>query len=727
VILRHMVRIIDPDGNELDVTARVSQDGLGTLTEALEETFLTLTHGDLDFELVDEDGAVQDFLQGAEPTDVYEVIIDRENNDGDWERLFGGVLDLPWSIQYDRKQRTVSVQVFAYSKLLEQASAELVQRALQGTILVNTTAGSATVTFTLWTTYNVLAGDTIRVSNGIVTEERVVKSITDTLHLETTETWTNTFVDAVLTLMTPYYRSTTVPFLFPLLLARAGITDYDIQVADQDISDSPLPQSFNTIGLPLTEPRSLVEEATKIRLTYPTGNRKDATSLVSGFLDGTASNDCQGDTWPYLGAAGTPMTRAGVSDSGATAWDHPNADYYYIFQQQLGFNYNRLRLRDNASLDTEIIDAGPFALPTAYDYFYVDFIDIGTARHVWVSWKGPGTAGQGIKLYNVDTATWFSIRTDASGQLRAIRGNGIIPGISNYCMAFENKTTGMIEFYDSPTQAIMASIPAPGGSYLWTLRAIPEENNASLVWAHLAMMYQSVGTTRIRLWRVMSLEQVADIQVSSTVTSVPLMTIWQDPATSFYHAILYGGGIYLTLSTKLLGIIPYADFSGMSCAAAVRDLALVSLAYVTVDRFKAGHLKSRANVAAEPQEELPVPIERETIPVWEAYRKSAKITGRDEAGNAISLVAGESGDSARRLELNSNLISTLALLQAIGSMMVAFFGQVRIEENVTISEDGTILRPLDERLLDGVRYMVVEAETGLSEREQDLRLFEVTP
>jgi len=109
------------------------------------------------------------------------------------------------------------------------------------------------------------------------------------------------------------------------------------------------------------------------------------------------------------------------------------------------------------------------------------------------------------------------------------------------------------------------------------------------------------------------------------------------------------------------------------------------------------------------------------------FRKSAKITGRDEAGNAISLVAGESGDSARRLELNSNLISTLALLQAIGSMMVAFFGQVRIEENVTISEDGTILRPLDERLLDGVRYMVVEAETGLSEREQDLRLFEVTP
>src|SRR6059036_868498 len=119
-----------PDLSELDITRRVNQSELGSITDQTEEDLVSLIHGDLSLTVADPDGAVEAFLSAALPGEDWEVTIDRATGLTPpilFERVFGGVLDLPWSLEYDRNKRTVGVNAFSYTKILENASAETVK------------------------------------------------------------------------------------------------------------------------------------------------------------------------------------------------------------------------------------------------------------------------------------------------------------------------------------------------------------------------------------------------------------------------------------------------------------------------------------------------------------------------------------------------------------------------------------------------------------------------
>ena len=172
--MRHAVTLVGPDGVEIDISDRLL-GGVGSITQQLEEDFLELVHGDVQLEIDDWDDAIQQHFAGVNPTDVYEVLIDRHvgMRRPRWRRLFRGILDLPWSLRFDLVEQTVSIQAFSFSKLLEASSAESVARAFENrTLQFLEVAGSTTIILT--PDVGLLEpGDTIELDDDTDSEELV--------------------------------------------------------------------------------------------------------------------------------------------------------------------------------------------------------------------------------------------------------------------------------------------------------------------------------------------------------------------------------------------------------------------------------------------------------------------------------------------------------------------------------------------------------------------------
>jgi hypothetical protein len=184
--------------------------------------------------------------------------------------------------------------------------------------------------------------------------------------------------------------------------------------------------------------------------------------------------------------------------------------------------------------------------------------------------------------------------------------------------------------------------------------------------------------------------------------------------------------VWIVIDRKYAGVIPYADFEGMSCAEALKEVALATATLVRVDEFKGCHLRWRAEILATPPDySLPIPLERETSPIWERYRTAVKVTGEEEGGGAIEVITGETGESARRLDVDGKLITTASLAQAIGILYSGFYGRKVPEERVTVEESGRIVRPLEAVFLDGIAHRVLEEDFDPMDREQDLTLVKV--
>ena len=105
---------------------------------------------------------------------------------------------------------------------------------------------------------------------------------------------------------------------------------------------------------------------------------------------------------------------------------------------------------------------------------------------------------------------------------------------------------------------------------------------------------------------------------------------------------------------------------------------------------------------------------------------SVAVTGTDAAtGEDFEVIAGDSGDSAHRLELSSVLINDAGLASAVGNGFYSLLSARRAEVNVTIREPEERIAPLSRIALDGIEYDVLEARTDLEDEEQELRLVEV--
>ena len=125
--------------------------------------------------------------------------------------------------------------------------------------------------------------------------------------------------------------------------------------------------------------------------------------------------------------------------------------------------------------------------------------------------------------------------------------------------------------------------------------------------------------------------------------------------------------------------------------------------------------------------DLGVPLTSIRMPVSEVYRSSVAVTGTDSSGETIKEVQGDSGDSARRLTVSSDLITTPGMALACALTTLQFVSQVREQRNVTVIDDGTPLAAFNRVTMADKTWLIYRIETDLEQQTHALTLLELAP
>jgi len=722
--LRFRARIRNPLGHELDLTDRIDDDGLGTLTDALDEDLLQIVASDIGLDLVDDDGKARAFLAPGVPGDVYEIIVERETGlrRPKWRRIFGGVLDIPFSIDIDRKDGVVSLTAFAYGKLLEQASAETIRRTVTGR---TGTVSASSAVVTVDDTTDLRVGDDIQLATAAVEESQRIFSVDGPTQVTTVKTWTNAFTNAPLELLTPYERDRSIEWLAGQLFTTGGIADYEVSI-DHEISGTPVATdmsragTFGGSGLPALVPRSITDVDGEIKIRYASGNAKSAPNARDGFHDDGGANTGILDWQPYVltEPALVDLEERAGNDDGTIAPDYASGNEYQysLFAEFVADDpddHVNLRLRRDGS-NLAIIDSydtGGGAGHTKKSLEY-DPVNLG----VWTSYRrSPGDAVTGdlekIEFYDAGTAAQTDIVGNAVGafrHLRCVRSLGLMA-------AYNGSTT--LDLYDLASKTKVRTLTAPTGLATWTLRAWD-------TW--LAGLAQIGAAWFVVIWDTRTWAEIARYKVGAPGTNQPYLAVFRDEERGRNLAVGFAGSSYFVLGLAFEGVLPYANFEGMSCAKALADLAVCAGAYLRVDEHRIGGLLSRILAPAGTPKEIGTPLEWSSTPFGERYVRQVVVTGKDADGNDVKEIAGATGESQYQIEISSQLISTAGVAFAVGQQYFGLFGTPRPLEELTIEEPaGGALAALDSVRLEGRTYVVLEAETHLADREQDLVLLGV--
>lgn len=682
----------------IDITDRVAD--IRTISATLEDDLAELVHGDVDIELDNRDGWIASTLANSTAADLWEFEIVRETRRRrpKWEIVFGGLLDLK-TVIYERMDSTVKVQVFSFSQLLERTTAEDIKRDLTGRT-GSVTSGTAAVTVSDAT--DILPGDVFELNLLSESEEFTVESvsgsvITATANLSITASPAD---PADLTPLTPYHRNKTIEWLADAVFSASGVDDDDITIR-QVLAEFPIETEINTDGLPAPDPISIVEQDGQIVISYTASDRMAADTPQSGFASLVADNDPQADWRPYMLTQPT-ILEIPAADTGAYAADHENAHYYDLLETVNSPGNTTLDLRQDGSVLSRA-DTWADPLEDGYTAFWQEYEP--QTGDVWVSYARGAGGGDFLKYYD---GTWHTLSSSEAGALRSIRPLEL--------MAFVPSGGTTMRLYDATARTVVRNVTVPSGITLWTIRAFD---------GFVAALYREYQTMRVRIWDADSWAQLADYAISTGSASDAFLTVFGE-ASGDEIAIGHSNGVYFVLARYFAGVIPYADFEDKSCADAIRDLALVSLSYVTVDEHKIGRLTGRTITTMGEPVELGIPLEQSSRKLWDFYRTSVEVSGESEYYRAsIEEVAGDTGDSENRLSIDSTLITTTSLANVIANLYLSFFNVERAQEDVTIAEGDRLIRALDVVVLDGKQYLVLHPKTDLVERTQELTLVEI--
>jgi hypothetical protein len=751
---RIAVELESPTGVLVDVSARIERGGMTQMSEEIGDDILELTHSDFDLKLDDNDGAIESFFADADPDDVYLMRVRRETlkRRPKYELLFEGILQLPWSLRFDRKSREVSLQALSYSKLLELSSADSLMRdASAHTATV--TAGTATITMSPNNT-PFRINDEITLSYGGLTESAVILSkslVSGTVEVKAN--FTNGFAAAAVEIDTPHPRHQTIKALVESLFGVAGISNV-VTVLEGVANDDARPflQGWTNTGLldilGGLEYRNLISMSADLVTTGPRGVTTRIDILENRSTD-------PGSAWSTVGAPGTTYadwtpyltTEPSALEEVNNHWDldvqrtgrvtvvNPVGDWNAGYDHDGGVKWSIRRVLSAAKHDLQIFkdnvyESADFHIINTIDNFEnacCDFFpgaDFGFTDLFVCSYQEDDSAPDTVNIKTYDGTTVRTLTsTEGGGGCRTVAEFEVI-AVQDYGDATQNSLEpGTIRFYEG----------SASGSFLSVLKATPYKEPVMLMWTmraigdYLVCLYQQDGTTRCHVWRWSDLEAVDDFQVSDTTTNETYMTKHQveDESGSMRDSLVgsvAGIGTFMLCET-MLGTIPYADFDGDDVAAAMKKLAVLSNATIEVDRHKRGIFRQRGRELgdAEAVGDLGVPRDRESIPVWEFYKDSVEVTGEAADGSEVSVTVGETGRKARRIELDSALITTTSYARAIASLYLSFFSVKRHQESVSV-EDLDAKHSFDKVTMDGRTWIVLEPSTDVVERSQDLTL-----
>jgi len=726
-----MILLEDDQGVRFDVTDRVNLGDLSAIEESVEEDLTEFVHGDLELPIRDADGAVERYLLrdplGASIT--VRVLRERlRRGRRVWGTVFGGVLDQPWSIEIDPKDQIVSLHAFSYHKLLEKASAETVGRQITGR---TGTVAAASDDVTLSSVTDIKVGDILVLTDAMATEEHEIQLIAGSV-ATTTATWDNAFTAAVATLKKAFHRNKSIEFLVGALFEAAGIEDYSVEL--KDIEPNGFPSPANPDGIfnqgDYSESYSLTIRNAKLRSSnvtliftskwYETPDPRTAWTLLGG---GVLHH---GDWTPYLDAEpATILDFSGASkqqdnrDIGSTkalggaqngkarpCWDHVHAK---VWEWDISSGNSRLfknGVQEGAAVETGI---GNSAI----------FLEYDTARDdVWYSRvKADGT--KSTRVYSVTGTTWTEISTARAGKMRAL-GPLALMAMHEYSDNITPSTS--ISIWNPhlvPIAQVVKELTVPSPEvHMWTMRTDGEK---------VLVIYQTANQYRLLIWAYPSWEVIGDYALGGDASKAPYLTRLTLPDGSSHFVGIPGTvSDMFVVAPYYAGVVPLADFEGQSCAAAMKDLATLALCQFQVTPEKVGMFRNRVFLSeadAGTILEMDRPLSRARKPVWEGYRTRAVVTYRDGAGVEGEVVGGETGDSARTIEVDSQLVSSKGHAEWLASRLAGFFGKVRASEEVDAFE-ATELHVGDRARMNGRPHMVIESSLDLASRRQPMTLLE---
>lgn len=788
-----VVEITMPDGTVLDVSDRTSLDDIGSISETLEDDLLVLTHGDLDLVLYDQDGSLATMLRESSRDETWELHVRRYNGLRriKWDLLFAGILDTPVTVEIDRKQRTVGVQAFSFSKLLERVDVEALRRdaghafpdILAGQ-KANATAGTHQVDlepgYSLASEANrsLRNGDRIVLDDGTNREEHVVHNNQSndvfSTHLYTLEPIENTYVGASIELLTPWPWHQTVREIAEALLGSLGI---DVEI-DLDNAEARVPfaSGFDNAGLFGTSlgfnallPRASLTD-TQVLRAWMAGLPQDADSPSSGFEIAGGSATAQGDWTPYLASepvsletvptevqGGGALGRLGGGHVGddvqlnLTPVSYDDLDWVAAYDHEGGFTYTlrqrhalvtndpQIRLYRDGTLVVGVASAAGNT-PDQFHAAYLDWFERsahGFTDDIAVVSTQAHDGTRNLHVVNLGAGTSHTIVTGDGGGGGGVRTLG-----DRGQVAVQQAATDDLNQPNIPA-TIGFWQPAADGTYLTLDRTIAGQP-AMQMWTmrsfgdFIACMYlagaptpaSSTGfqkrATRCRVWRWDTLEQVSDFEVAPYAH--PQMYATRVTIAGIPSLVLAVNRYMSVLCTSFVGTVPYINFDDISAERALRDVAVLSLAYLHVSPDKTARIIARASESgAEHDLDHESLIEDLELPLTGSFAESIEVQGRDSSGAEFTVVVPRgSHDSAHRVSIESSLIRDAGLGESMGAAYYDLLGGARGERQIEAElRPGAPIRAIDRVILEGHRYRPVSVETDLDREIQAVRLVEI--
>jgi hypothetical protein len=736
--------ITSPSGDELDATVRMDIGAVGTVSVAPESDLGILAHSDMSLSLDNSDGEVEAFFEGAAPTDLYEIALERERVDGSgWDRMFGGVLDLRYSLSYNDKTQTAHITAYSYSKQLDRTPANTIERTLASKT-ASITAGTSTLVFFGTEADDLEVGDVVTLDDGSgVTEDFTVDRLISTSQVKTTEQASNTFASAYTIVATPYYHDKSPTELFGLIAAAADVEFNDLNqgnpLADIPIATPYTQASLNVRGVPISIVPHLATVVSTWPSTYATNRQVSVAPTGAWTNTGGASNVPQLDWTPYLAAEPGTILTSSVADLFEVSPDHAG-----------GFVYNSgvaggggTALYRNVSTNLGTWSAvSPSS--TDDDVLSTEFEPI-SGRVFLCQYRKTNPSAQKFRYYD---GAFHDIATiGVGGWLRCVRCLNF-----SYMMMVDVDTNDL-HFYD-PIGAAAGSVPLH--TIEWGHPTDVILHRTARVWGvgsivggvqgtrWFSFLFERGGQTWMAIF-----ETPATVDTWTFVGSYRIAASLCNPTGGnlssrrykyAYQTILtkstgeqlamgYAAGEWFVLATYFAGVIRYADFSDSSCAKAAKDVATVLGGMVNFDQFKVMTVVNRKDIGSgDVVADLPVPIESERRPIAETYRASVQVTGSDRDGNSISEIQGDQGDSASRMTVDSAMISSPGMALACGLSTLQFVSQIRGQWNDSVIDDGTPLAAFNRvRRHDGRECVIYKMDTDLEQQTHELVLLELVP
>lgn len=702
---RFHVRLFARDA-EYDATERTAE--IGKITQDLEEDLLALTHSDMTVRFFDDDGRIRSLFEDCRRGDVFELVVERETGKRRpmWERLFAGVADIPGSVRIDSANQEVSVQFFSFGKQLELYDAGTLKRNI-GSRTGSVSQNSKNVTVSSST--GLVVGDKISLTNSAgVQEEQTIETIPSGTQVTTVAEWQTSFSNAQLVLETPFYRAKTVQWLAEQLFQIAQFPPPSVDISS-DLASRPFPSNMSAAGLPAGCPDSLLEFEGKIR-AFIGGKHYDAENVDSGFGPGVTDSP-KLDWQPYVLTEPTAL-----QPTGPEKYDYQTGDKYSLRTKEAAGTTELWLVKNGTDLVrvAVVVNDG-----YSYGEFTFDSLEVApTHSRVWVGYQTHTWSYQpAFERYHARTKVFSTSGTEESsfwggaGPMKFCARTSVV--VLEVLFSGNGSGTKILRLFSEygPSKNLQGS----------------QNTNPETIRAFLDL-YAGVSVdasgSHVLLWSQSTGEIVSDFLISKSMGSACATVFKDGGADSAAEYCGQAGGRWFTISTRVSGVVPYADFEGKSVAAAVRDLAIFSGCYFAIDPWRQAILWARdsAQLSARPPRELTgAPLERTELPVWENLRTKITVSGKDEAGDDVVVPIGASGDSAEELQIDIPFPFFKGYAEAIGNAYINHLGKIRsqFEETILEPDDGP-LQALDRVVRDGRDLITLRVETNPMDREQTL-------